>query len=270
MEATQLLRSRDETLAKYHQLREVVRDLNERLVETLAKDTIHEAGRLLGVLKRNRLVLDSEQELAVIMDYAIHQVRRDGSIAIDRYLAAAPYPPDSTEMKLLGAMGEARFGLFQANRLIRGVGIMARDVLRDEGGLLVDVSFSRSLTRGDVIAGHVLFLPDGFRMCTGAALPVFPRLYQGLFDQLRSRFGREPDRFRNLSKAEHAELATLVIRTCLEAGMAQRIAYDTPGVHTPHRPPRAPTSGSARVGRNAPCPCGSGRKYKSCCRGKKP
>ena len=29
--------------------------------------------------------------------------------------------------------------------------------------------------------------------------------------------------------------------------------------------PRARTRPVARVGRNDPCPCGSGRKYKKCC-----
>ncbi|MCL6591559.1 MAG: SEC-C domain-containing protein [Firmicutes bacterium] len=27
---------------------------------------------------------------------------------------------------------------------------------------------------------------------------------------------------------------------------------------------------SAKTGRNEPCPCGSGKKYKKCCLGKKP
>jgi len=34
------------------------------------------------------------------------------------------------------------------------------------------------------------------------------------------------------------------------------------------RPKAAPASKSARVGRNDPCPCGSGRKYKHCCLGR--
>jgi SEC-C motif-containing protein len=32
-------------------------------------------------------------------------------------------------------------------------------------------------------------------------------------------------------------------------------------------PALAPTGGLARVGRNEPCPCGSGKKYKKCCGG---
>ena len=30
----------------------------------------------------------------------------------------------------------------------------------------------------------------------------------------------------------------------------------------------APASPSSKVGRNEPCPCGSGKKYKKCCLGK--
>jgi uncharacterized protein YecA (UPF0149 family) len=36
-------------------------------------------------------------------------------------------------------------------------------------------------------------------------------------------------------------------------------------------PPRAPTSTAPKIGRNDPCPCGSGKKYKRCCgRGMRP
>jgi uncharacterized protein YecA (UPF0149 family) len=37
-------------------------------------------------------------------------------------------------------------------------------------------------------------------------------------------------------------------------------AADVPGVATP-----ASCRTSAKVGRNDPCPCGSGKKYKTCC-----
>jgi uncharacterized protein YecA (UPF0149 family) len=31
------------------------------------------------------------------------------------------------------------------------------------------------------------------------------------------------------------------------------------------QPPRAPQGVKKKVGRNEPCPCGSGKKYKKCC-----
>ena len=37
---------------------------------------------------------------------------------------------------------------------------------------------------------------------------------------------------------------------------------------TPPAPPAVAPESTGRVGRNDPCPCGSGRKYKNCCLGK--
>ena len=38
-----------------------------------------------------------------------------------------------------------------------------------------------------------------------------------------------------------------------------------PAQTTPHPAPARAVSGGGKVGRNDPCPCGSGRKYKKCC-----
>ncbi len=39
-----------------------------------------------------------------------------------------------------------------------------------------------------------------------------------------------------------------------------------PGEDDPELPPPVePIHGDAKVGRNDPCPCGSGKKYKQCC-----
>lgn len=43
-------------------------------------------------------------------------------------------------------------------------------------------------------------------------------------------------------------------------GMVQRSAQAAPKAMLAARPP-----GTAKIGRNEPCPCGSGRKYKKCC-----
>jgi hypothetical protein len=41
------------------------------------------------------------------------------------------------------------------------------------------------------------------------------------------------------------------------------------GPRLPSRPAHAPAAGVPKPGRNAPCPCGSGRKYKHCCLNKR-
>jgi SEC-C motif domain protein len=35
--------------------------------------------------------------------------------------------------------------------------------------------------------------------------------------------------------------------------------------HSPHEPVHTPVRAEPKTGRNAPCPCGSGKKYKKCC-----
>lgn len=275
MDAT-LLSARDETLAKYQRFREISRGLNRQLLEALEGDAVNEAGRRLGILRRNFLVFDSEDTMAVLMDYAIHHVRHDGLNAVERFLAASPPPPDSEEMKLLRALRDVRYSLFQVKQVFRGLGLRLWDVLRDETGLLTDVGLSQSARPGYVIASHV-YSPEGFWMTTGTGLPVLPDFAEQLFRRIQQRFGRTPDDFRRISREQQTELATLAIRTCLEEGVMERVAYGEPRVHTAHGPARMtgrmtalePAPERARVGRNDPCPCGSGRKYKNCCRRKR-
>jgi uncharacterized protein YecA (UPF0149 family) len=50
-------------------------------------------------------------------------------------------------------------------------------------------------------------------------------------------------------KTRHAQMRALYLRSLHRAG----------------RRPAAPVRREAKVGRNDPCPCGSGKKYKKCC-----
>jgi tetratricopeptide (TPR) repeat protein len=65
------------------------------------------------------------------------------------------------------------------------------------------------------------------------------------------------------------ELAELAGRARPESGALRRGGGPAMAphseVHEPARPPRAVSSGHGKVGRNDPCPCGSGMKYKKCC-----
>lgn len=90
-----------ELLARYQRLRQVGLALNNRLVETLPRSVLDEGGHKLGLLRGNVLTLDTEDELAPLMDYCLHDVRRQGLNTIERYLAESPPPPGSDELVLL-------------------------------------------------------------------------------------------------------------------------------------------------------------------------
>jgi hypothetical protein len=254
-----------ELLARYKHLRQVGLRLNHRLVKTLSKSVLDEGGKKLGTLKKNVLVLDTEDEIVVLMDYCIHDVRRQGVNAVERYLAESPPAPDSEEMVLLQAMRQARYSLFAVEAAEPGVGVHVRDLLRDEPLFLVDVGFSRTATPGLVLAARVM-APEGISQTTGAALPfgVLPAANRAEFLGGLATTFKLPD-LRHLSPEGAGELAAAVIRTCLQSGAAEHIQYHEPRLSGGRgRVPAAPPA-ARHVGRNDPCPCGSGKKYKHCC-----
>ncbi len=265
-------------LAQYRRIRDVAKQLSHKLVESLDKDAIHESGRRLGILHRGVLVFDSEDMAAVLMDYAIHHYfAPDGRNAVRRYLDLSPPPADSEEPAVLQARINIRYGLFQVAGVFPGFGIEVNDVFRAERLLVIDVGLSNSARRGMVLASNVV-CPGSFWMTTGAGLPVAAEVLETLLGSVGRAFGTNPQSFRALGRARQADLAALVIRTCLQKGMGERVAYEEPGTH-----PTRPHFGLARqhalgtnelaparsretpVGRNDPCPCGSGKKYKHCC-----
>lgn len=254
-----------ELLARYKQLRQIGLQLNNRLVNTLSRNILDEGGKRLGILKKNALVLDSEDEMAVLMDYCIHDVRRQGVNAIERYLVESPPSPDSDEMKLLQALRQARYSFFAVESVEPGVGVHVHDLLRDEPLFLIDVGFSQTACPGMILAARVM-TPGGIGMTTGAALPVgmLASTERTRFLQSIKTIFKDRD-FRRLPPEEASELAATVIRTCLQQGAAAHIRYIEPRLGRGNGRISAASTLERRVGRNEPCPCGSGRKFKHCC-----
>jgi hypothetical protein len=248
----------------YLRLRQIGMKLSHRLVETLGKDAFDKAGRSLGILHNGKLVLGSEDELAVVMDYCIYDVYRGGRNAVQRMLADSP-PSDPDELALLKAQTRAYYSIFQVVGLERGAGVTVKDMLRKDTIFVMDGGFSQTAKIGFGLASRVIPL-DGFFMTGGAALPVDKRAVHRIDDDLQRWIDSGKD-LAHLTAAENAELTAQIIRGCLEVGMGEHIVYGTAGEASSAgrvSPARLPFP-RVRANRNDPCPCGSGRKYKSCC-----
>ncbi|HEV3386943.1 MAG TPA: hypothetical protein VG097_19150, partial [Gemmata sp.] len=210
----------EDLLARYKHLRQVGVELNTELAKSLSRDALDEGGKKLGILKGKVLALNTEDELTVLMDYCIHDVRRHGINAVERYLSESPPAPDSEEWIFLQALRQARYSLVEVESAEPGVGVHVRDLLRDESLFLVDVGFSRTAQVGMVLAARIV-APEGIRMTTGAVLPVgilsLAKRTQFL-DGLRDIFAGKD--FGNLSPEEASDWATSVIRSCLRQGAA--------------------------------------------------
>jgi uncharacterized protein YecA (UPF0149 family) len=77
---------------------------------------------------------------------------------------------------------------------------------------------------------------------------------------------RKIDNPSDLSAQQQAEFAAGIMRMCLAKGSSEHVAYVDPAKEKGPASARPVTGGAKlHVGRNAPCPCGSGRKFKKCC-----
>lgn len=115
-------------LRSYKELRRKSVAINTRLVESLSGEEMREAASALGILDgKNDLVLQTEDELSVLMDYAIYNLFRDGKNAVDRLLETNPFPQDSPELRLLRAMRKSHFTLFETTQAVPGLGVRGLD-----------------------------------------------------------------------------------------------------------------------------------------------
>ena len=130
---------------RYREYRRIVWKLNnEVLPEYLSRPTLDTAGKKLGMLRRNAVVMDHEDELGLWMDYAIHDVWERGGNAVSRYRANVPPDPRSDRYTVVKAMSESFYTLVRVVEVLRKVGVRVFDLWADREYLLIDMGFSQS------------------------------------------------------------------------------------------------------------------------------
>jgi hypothetical protein len=254
-----------ELLSRYKQLRQVGLQVNNALVKSIPRDVLHEGGKKLDMLRRGVFVFETEDETSVLMDFCLHDVRRNGMNVVERYLAETPPSAGSDEMVIVQAKQTAWYSIFEVESVERGVGIRVRDLLRDETRLVVDISFSETAIPGVILATR-LMAPDGIIMTTGAGLPLgvlSPSDRNELKESLQNAFPGV--RSGQMSTEESSKLTASIIRAALKRGAAETVTYADPGSPISTRRAAMSHAPATGAGRNDPCPCGSGKKFKKCC-----
>lgn len=244
-------------LDHYQRMRSASRDLNNILMNR-CKPPVKQAAEDLGVLVDDTIVLDMDQ-MPVLIDYAIHHCREDGRNVVDRFAATEPPEPGSDTEAMLTAMQQAFFSLFQVRDVVQGVGVQVLDILRNEEHFLADVNLSQSTVDGVVLASRMLPFED-FIMTTGAALPADVDVLEWIVKHLEEA-GLSPSDVRTMPDQAWSELEAMVIGACLLDDQDQQIRYE----YVPGSGPPPLSRELLKVGRNDPCPCGSGKKHKKCC-----
>ena len=261
----------DETLELYDLRRSVSRPMANELLRRVGRASLNEVGRRVGLLRGGTLVLDNESELDVLGDLAVFDLWKDGENLVRRVLREAPPAEGTMQREIMEARCDARFSIFTSERVEPGVGVYFRDMFRGrEETLVVDRGMAAS-PLPPFIAMRLLRFPE-FAMSTGAGIPVTSReATMDVVGALRRRFGEYDDAaMQAMTPPEWSEFAFITVKVLLAHAQTRHVAYA-------NRPdevdPRALTrddygprlmAPEPRVGRNEPCPCGSGKKYKKC------
>ena len=253
-----------ELVERYQRLRRIGTAMNNALVRTLATDVLQEGGRKLGIIRDGTFVFASQDETNVLMDYCIYNVRREGMNAVQRYLADSPPAEGSEEMLLLKAKTRARYSVLQVEKVIAGVGVEMLDVFRQDKVFVVDMGFGQTAVVGLMLASRLISAGD-FWVTGGAALP----LSKGAADEIQRRLpgllGADESDWDHMPFELEADFVAMVVRACLENRDGPKIRYKQPEIRGGRGAAVQQFGRAVAVGRNDPCPCGSGKKYKKCC-----
>ena len=250
-----------EVLAKYKRMRSVGLELNNALLKLVPRKAIEIAGRKLGLWQDGVLVFDIEEHSCVLMDYAIHDCFQDGRNAVERYLVRQPPGAGTDTQAVLEGMRRAFFSIFRVEKVVSGVGAHVLDILGDRRYFLADVGIGGSAYEALTLVSRVLPFED-FIMTSGAALPADEEAVASIAEYLNS-MDNSPLDGEAMTREEMADLNASLIRFCLKSEGRRNMRY---GKVDDERPGKIiPFPGTRQVGRNDPCPCGSGKKYKKCC-----
>lgn len=212
--------SREEVLTRYRHLRAISTRHHTEAMNFFSRPALLEQARHLGLAVGETLAAESFDELTLAFDLAIHTARPDHTRAVDRYAGAAQLQPGSDEALVLEAMRQARFSLWRVERRHEVVGLVVRDLLRQDEAWLVDEALERSAPEG-MVAAMRLCTPDAFAMTCGVIVPVDRGLIEEALAEVLPRVRGSPDRVAN-----DRRFATAVYRTAVARGLMARVGFE--------------------------------------------
>jgi len=217
--------SRAEIIDRYRKFRAISRTHNSCALKCMSSEAFMEQARRLGIVRGRTLILDTEDEIALVNDLAPYGRQGGRKRPLDRYASPQRLSSDSDEARVLDAMLSARFVLIRLERRHPEAGMIVTDLMRDEEFWLVDEGMEASMPVGFKIATRV-FSPEDFHMAAGVFAPL-----AGIF--LMSALTRRPLLSRmNLDEAaQDRRFGEAIYREAIHAGGMERVRFqDPPGL----------------------------------------
>lgn len=166
----------DSEYRSYKRFRKTGKALTPELAKRISSAVLTKCGKDLGLLKNGRLIIGSESEMAILMDYCIHSQRIGTKSFIDVFIEQSSYEASSDEMMLLKEMSRSHFTVLSVTGTEKKYLVHALDVLREQTLTLIDSGLGQTVKPGLLLATRVRRLPaSDYYMTAGAAIPITSR-----------------------------------------------------------------------------------------------
>ncbi len=209
---------------RYKQLSKIRETVNHDLFRHIPKNSLIKFGKELGLVKKKTFVFKSEYEGYVLVDYAIHNNRKDSKNIPQILLEKGYYEVGTDKHTLLSALANARYTIILVEDIIKNVGVEVKDI-EDNKFLLMDIGFSNSAEIGTVLATRIIN-PENLHMTTGAALVINQtETIETINRRLQNLLGeRYEDDYIDLSPSLKYKAEKLMLQIVLKTNAARYMA----------------------------------------------
>jgi len=237
---------RQALLDRHSTIRAEIDAVYEKLVENLPDEDILAAAKTLGLWRRGRLTASDQEDFIALFDLALFGNAETPGV-VGRLIEMGGV--EGRPAEIVQALSDSRFSIFEVVGIVPELGVELHDRIRDARTFVLAPAFvtTPEVELNSFVAGRLVDLDD---------LTVFASNGLSLHEELAKSFATTLNEGREaLAEGEDEEgaqqnwLATTVLRGVMYAK---------------HGAPQTPAR-STKVGRNDPCTCGSGKKYKKCC-----
>jgi hypothetical protein len=211
--------TRDEILDRYQRYRQACTAIQTAAIRCVSTASLLATAKRLGLSDGKRIVADSDDDLVLVFDLALHTAPRGRRRAIDRYAASHP-PSSEEEAAVLAALRDTRFSLFRVIGRHAEAGIRLEDLLRGSEAWLVDDNLEAT-ARPDAVLAMRLASPDTFAISCGVAVPIDEDTLDEIFGIITDR--GEDDSLARL--ADDPRFARSVYQLALELGLTATVRY---------------------------------------------
>jgi hypothetical protein len=263
--------SPEEFLARYEQLIPPLHHTQMALWERVEESMMRTACGVIAHYTKCDFMPRDEDSIAMMLNYCCFNVfHPDGRNLVEMYVGERP-PLDTDTYSVIQAHLESRYSIFALLETVPRIGARLRDLFSDEEILVVYPRLAETMAPGMVLPVRVMPLEQFHVLFNGPipfSRPESVKEYEAYLFRTYGKHGVQKGRRLNADESGNIEtfqtIHTLSKRypELLPAHLRKPSAEPPADARTQER--HSPGTMKS-AGRNDPCPCGSGKKFKNCC-----